>query len=154
MPSHPDDDPVSLTRDGKRILRERYQHLKETEALSLEKLGIMVGCSHGMVRLLIHDETTIGLAMEPSWSSPFVPALCRKLGVSLWEVIAGLSDAHRKALAAVDRVKDLAPEALDEFLEGIEDLAEGKVARHASRASARDDAPKEPPPGPTLRTVR
>lgn len=114
------------------MLRERYAEMKESEGLSLVKVGLLIGCAHTMVRTLLHDETTIGTSMAPTWSSPFLPALCRVLRVSLWEVIAGLDDAHRKALAAVDRVRHLAPDALDEFLDGIEDLAAGKIARHAA----------------------
>lgn len=151
MASDPGDDPVSLTREGKRILRERFAELKESEGLSLEKLGSKVGCSYGTIRLLINDEATIGSAMEPMWSSQFVPGLCRSLRIPLWEVTAGLDDSHRKALAAVDRVRALAPDALDEFLDGVEDLAEGKIARHAARSA--EDAPRLLP-APSPRPVR
>lgn len=141
-----DDEAVSLTREGKLHLRERYNELKKTQGYSLEKVGEIVGCSHGTVRMLIHDEETIGLAMDPIWSSPFVPGLCRALGVRLWDVIAGIDEQQARALELLERVRESAPDKVDTFLATMETLADGTVGAAKQKKSEEAATPRPSPP--------
>lgn len=149
----PADDPVSLTREGKRRLRERFQELKRREALSLEKIGKRLGVTHGAIRTLIYDETNIGRAMAPVWSSELVPGLCRILGVPLWEVVAGIDDTQAKLLELLERVRESAPEAVDGFLDAVSLAADGLISRHA-RETVREEERPPSRPIPPLRPVR
>ena len=150
----PADEPVSLTREGKRRLRERYELLKKTKRLSLEKLATKIGISnHGTVRLLIHDEKTIGEAMDPVWSSPLVIPLCRALGVPLWQVVAGIDETQAKLLELLDRVRESAPEAVDGFLDAVALAADGLISRHVRELPREEERPPTRP-NPPLRPVR
>ena len=149
----PADEPVSLTREGKRRLRERYELLKQTRKLSLEKLATKIGISnHATVRLLINDETTVGEA-EPIWSSPLVAPLCRALGVPLWQVVAGIDETQAKLLEMLDRVRESAPEAVDGFLDAVALAADGLISRHVRERPREEERPPTRPI-PPLRPVR
>lgn len=147
----PDDEAVSLTREGKRRLRERYFELKKSSGFSYEKVGEMVGCSHGTVRMLVHDEETIGTAMDPIWSSPFVPGLCRALGVRLWDVSAGVDKEQSRILELLERVREAAPDKVETFLATVATLADGTVG--PKRTPEPDNDPPEPRRPPPLRPV-
>lgn len=148
----PADEPVSLTREGKRRLRERYEELKGLGVLSLEKIGKKLGVTHGAIRTLIYDETNIGRAIAPVWSSPLVPGLCRILGVPLWEVVAGIDEDQARLLAILERVREAAPDAVDGFIRTVETLAAGTVDQHASKGGEDEVTPRLP--NPPLRPVR
>lgn len=147
----PDDEAVSLTRAGKLLLRERYFELKKARSYSYEKVAEMVGCSHGTVRMLVHDEETIGTAMDPIWSSPFVPALCRALGVRLWDVVAGIDEQQARILELLERVRETAPEKVDTFLATIATLADGTIGQ--AKTTPKEEEPEARRPPPPLRPV-
>lgn len=145
---------VSLTREGKRRLRERFLLLKKTRGLSLERVAAKLGIKHhNMVSLLIHDEETIGESMTPVWSSSLVPRLCRILGVPLWEVVAGIDETQAKLLEHLERVRESAPEAVSGFLDAVALAADGLISRHGRRAEHEEERPPTRPI-PPLRPVR
>lgn len=142
----PEDEAVSLTREGKFILRERYFELKKSSGFSLEKVGEMVGCSHGTIRMLIYDEETIGTSMDPIWSSPFVPGLCRALGVRLWDVVAGIDEQQAKILELLERVRETAPDKVDAFLATVATLAQGTIGQATTPPKEEPEPPPRRPP--------
>jgi hypothetical protein len=140
---------VSLTREGKRLLRAA----QDETGVSYSELGRIIGRTHVHVRALLGDEETLRYKTNPTWSSPDIPKLCQALGVPLWAVsVSGLRPEHLRILDALERLREHAPDRYDAFVEQIVEQADDKAVRAGWN-------PEEPPTPrgrrrPTLRTVR
>lgn len=119
---------ISLTRNGKRLLRAAFE-IAKSNGRSLTDVAEAIGCSHPHVRGLIHDEETIGTSAAPTWSSKLVEPLCRELGVPLWLVISGLRADHRKVIEAMERVREFTPDRYRAFVALILEQADDRAAR-------------------------
>jgi len=73
--------------------------------------------------------TRPGSNTAPTWSSRYVEALCKELGVPIWMVVSGLRPDHRRVIEAIERVREYAPDRYRSFVAQIVEQADDRAAR-------------------------
>ena len=131
-----------LTETGAKILRLAARRRGLTNAAMGRKMGV----TRTAISQLI-GAGAAGGATKPTRSAPYLPELCRMLGVSFWAVAAGVRDDERRVLEAMAIMSELAPERLPGLVAHFEQSAHDICKAAGWDPDSDSETDEDDPPG-------
>lgn len=154
MVRRPDDwdEKMAIDPDRRWVLRQAF----ERSGYNYSTLGDEIECSHVSVTPLLLEPEALG-GRKNTGSSELYTRACHVLGVPFWKVVKGVRPEQRLVLEALERIRDVAPDAYDKFIATVLEQAEDKARARGWDPGGEETAATKPPnptSPPALRPVK